>query len=116
MSQSLSLRNGRLLGRHGPRHATAPFILLAALVLVPLLVTPFARAQTVVATVNVGIAPFGLAYDSAKGEVFVTNDGSNTVSVISDTNNAVVATVSLGVGPLGVAYDSAKGEVFVTNQ
>ena len=68
--------------RSSPRDA--PFILLAAMVLVPLLVTPFARAQTVVATVNVGIAPFGLAYDSAKGEVFVANFGSNTVSVISD--------------------------------
>jgi YVTN family beta-propeller protein len=56
-----------------------------------------------------------VAYDSAKGEIFVSNAGSNTVSVISDSNNAVVATVAVGGAPDGLAYDSAKGEVFVSN-
>ena len=28
--------------------------------------------------------PFGIAYDSAKGEMFVINSGSSNVSVISD--------------------------------
>jgi YVTN family beta-propeller protein len=76
---------------------------------------------SVVATVNVGGGPFGLAYDSAKSEVFVTNfggyftGGGNTVSVISDVNNAVVATVNVGNVPRVIAYDSAKGEVFVVN-
>jgi YVTN family beta-propeller protein len=63
----------------------------------------------------VGNYPFGVAYDSGKGEIFVTNNYDNTVSVISDTDNTVVATIPVGKGPYGVAYDSGKSEVFVTN-
>ena len=59
--------------------------------------------NSVVATVNVGDGPSGVAYDSAKGEVFVTNYGDNTVSVIDDSTNAVVATIvgSSLSGPVG---------------
>ncbi len=67
----------------------------------------------VVVTIPVGSGPGGVAYDSGKGEVFVT-DGNN-VSVISDANNKVVVTIPVGSGPGGVAYDSGKGEVFVTD-
>ena len=63
-----------------------------------------------------GLRPTGAAYDSGKGEAFVANGGSDTVSVISDATNAVVATVAVGSGPIGVAYDSGKGEVFVANE
>jgi YVTN family beta-propeller protein len=101
--------------RHGFSNKTTSLILLALLVLTPAMV-PFAHAQpTVVATVNVGAQPYGVAYDSGKGEVFVSNTNSNTTSVISDSNNAVVATVIVGSGPEGVTYDSAKGEVFVAD-
>src|SRR3989454_3383179 len=58
-----------------------------------------------------GLQPVAVAYDSGKGELFVTN--SNSVSVISDATNAVVASIPVGSG--GVAYDSGKGELFVTN-
>ncbi len=68
-----------------------------------------------VATVTVGIDPEGVAYDSGKGEIFVANAGSNTVSVISDSTNAAVANVTVGNRPAGVAYDSGKGEIFVAN-
>jgi YVTN family beta-propeller protein len=70
---------------------------------------------TVLAPIPVGSNPFGIAYDSAKGEMFVANNGGTTVSVISDASNAVVATVTVGANPADVAYDSAKGEMFVTN-
>ena len=60
-------------------------------------------------------SPYGVAYDSGKGEVFVTNLGSNNVSVISDVTNKVVATIPIGGSLASVAYDSGKGEVFVTN-
>jgi YVTN family beta-propeller protein len=73
-------------------------------------------AAGVIATIPVGIGPLGVAYDSVKGEIFVTNQGSNTVSVISDRNNTVVKNVSVGSYPFGVAYDSVKGEIFVTNE
>src|SRR5438034_282394 len=72
-------------------------------------------AQTVTATVPVGANPTFAAYDSGRAEVFVANNGDNTVSVIEDCSNTVAATVSVGDGPFGVAYDSGKGEVFVAN-
>jgi YVTN family beta-propeller protein len=74
-------------------------------------------AQAVVATANVGGTSYGVAYDSGKGEIFVTHFFNDTVTVLSDSNNAVVSTLSLGVNyePVGVAYDSAKGEIFVAN-
>ncbi|MHB9160360.1 MAG: YncE family protein [Nitrosotalea sp.] len=76
---------------------------------------PTANALSVSATITVGSGPAGVAYDSAKGEIFVANVGDNTISVISDTSNAVVATITVGSVPIGVAYDSAKGEIFVAN-
>ena len=66
-------------------------------------------------TIMVGYSPEGVAYDSGKGEIFVANCGSNTVSVISDSTNTVVATIPVGDCPYNLAYDSGKGEVFVAN-
>jgi DNA-binding beta-propeller fold protein YncE len=37
----------------------------------------------VVATVNVGTNPSGVAYDSARGEVFIANFLDDTVSVLT---------------------------------
>jgi YVTN family beta-propeller protein len=73
------------------------------------------NAVTVTNTITVGTSPTGVAYDSAKNEMFVSNSGYNTVSVISDSTNAVTATVTVGISPTGLAYDSNKGEIFVAN-
>ena len=86
---------------------------------------------------SLGRYPWGEAYDNGTGEIFVTNYGSNTVSVISDRNDTVLDTVPVGgaavgtvhlpaetglggsgyipgtVQPQGMAYDRATGEVFV---
>ncbi len=77
---------------------------------------PMVYPVGVTGTIKVGTKPYGVAYDSGKGEIFVANYGSNTVSVISDSTNAVVATINVGNSPIGVAYDSSKGEVFVANE
>src|SRR6266566_414891 len=73
-------------------------------------------SQTMVTTIPVGAGPFAVAYDSGMGEVFVANEFSSSVSVISDVSNTVVATVNLGgFWPLAEAYDSGMGEVFVAD-
>src|SRR5208283_2417017 len=90
-------------------------ILLSVLFLASALPLPFAHFQSVVTTVTVENGPVGVAYDSGKGEIFVTDFFNNTVSVISDENNTVIATVGVGNNPVGVAYDSGKGEVFVAD-
>jgi YVTN family beta-propeller protein len=85
------------------------------------------KTNSVVATVNIngGTIPQGLAYDSAKGEVFVADSNGTDVSVISDSTNTVVAAIRVEPSlpgnatevdyTLGVAYDAADGEVFVSN-
>ena len=64
-------------------------------------------------------APYAIAdavaYDPSNGYVYVTNQGSNSVSVINGTTNSVIKTVSVGSGPQGVAYDPSNGYVYVTN-
>ena len=73
--------------------------------------------NSVLATVVVTGQPYGVVYDSGKGEVFATCAAvpAHTLSVINDTTNTVVTMVKGGTGYLGVAYDSGLGEVLVTN-
>ncbi len=74
-------------------------------------------ADSVVAAVPVGSGPIGVVFDSANGDIYVTNHSSNSVSVINGTTNRVVATIHLGSlsYPSGVAFDSANGDIYVTN-
>lgn len=76
----------------------------------------------IAANITIGIMPssklgttLAMAYDSAKGEIFVAVEANNTVSAISDSSNSVTATVPVGNQPSGVAYDSANGDIFVTD-
>ena len=73
------------------------------------------HAVGVTSTITVGGAPYGVAYDSGKGEIFLVNSAGGSVWVISESSHAVLATVSVGQQPYRVIYDSDKGEVFVTN-
>ncbi len=66
-------------------------------------------------TITVGGAPWGVAYDSAKGEIFVVNSAAGTVLVLSDSNYALLKTVTVGQTPYRDIYDSNKSEIFVAN-
>jgi DNA-binding beta-propeller fold protein YncE len=73
--------------------------------------------SSILLLVPVGNYPEGLAYDSAKHEIFETDSGSfatPTMRVISDSTNNVSATMLIGDGGT-IAYDSGKGEIFVTD-
>ena len=61
------------------------------------------------------IAPSGIVYNPANNYIYVTNTGSNRVSVINGTTNAVVANILVGLGPNGIAYDQSSGNVYVSN-
>ncbi|HXQ79397.1 MAG TPA: YncE family protein, partial [Thermoplasmata archaeon] len=63
----------------------------------------------------VGTDPFGVEVDNSTNEVFVTNTGSDNVTVISGQTNLVVGTVAVGGEPYGVAYDWASNDVYVAN-
>lgn len=68
-----------------------------------------------VGNLTVGDAPFAIAYDSGKGEIFVGNVGDASFSTINDRTNTV-GNGGFGVGsPFNMIYDSGKGEVFSVN-
>ena len=64
-------------------------------------------------SISVGSSPEWAGYDSSNGYVYVTNFGSNSVSVISGTS--VTATVDVGSSPEGVGYDSSNNYIYVAN-
>jgi YVTN family beta-propeller protein len=65
---------------------------------------------------NEAYGSWGIAYDSADGQVFVATQ-RGTVYVLSDSLNALVETAPLGsnFNSHCIAYDVAKKEMFVTN-
>ena len=73
------------------------------------------HAIGVTSTITVGGAPWGVAYDSAKNEIFVVDSAGGTVSVLSDSNYASLAKITVGTAPYRDIYDSNKGEIFVAN-
>ena len=63
----------------------------------------------------VGRQPFGVAADPGRDEVFVTDSGSDNVTVISDTSNRSIASIGVGTEPMGLAFDPRDSEMFVAN-
>jgi YVTN family beta-propeller protein len=59
--------------------------------------------NTVVATVGVGAIPVHVSVSPGGSQVYVTNAGSNSVSVIDVSTNAVTAAVPVGVLPVNAA-------------
>ena len=78
------------------------------------------HAVGVVDKITVGDVPVGIACLSGRGEIFVANSFTNSLSVISDNNNTVTQSgyVQRGSGvladPQNLVYDAAKDELFVT--
>ena len=69
----------------------------------------------VIATVSVGKDPWGIAVDPKTDMAYVSNRGSNTVSVINGHTDKVVATVGVGLQPVGVGVVPATDTIYVAN-
>ncbi|MCI4318911.1 MAG: YncE family protein [Thermoplasmata archaeon] len=67
------------------------------------------------AAIAVGTDPFGVAVDNATNDVFVTNTGSDNITVIDAATGAPIASIGVGSSPYGVAYDWASNEIYVAN-
>ncbi len=59
--------------------------------------------------------PVGMAYDSGKGEIFVSDVHDGNVFVFNDSTYANVATIQVETSAGEMVYDPARGEVFVAN-
>ena len=78
------------------------------------------NAMNVRISALVAIAAFALAGLLGSGQslaqnAYITNLGSNTVSVIDTKTNKVTATIPVGAGPLGVAVSPDGSKVYITN-
>jgi YVTN family beta-propeller protein len=75
-----------------------------------------ALARAVVATIQVGDEPVGVAVAPDGGRVYITNRRSNTVSVVNTASKAVIATID-GVGPSsnGIGLTPDGGFAYVNN-
>ena len=68
-------------------------------------------------SVAVGNGPLFAAYDSANGYLYVTNWGSDNLSVINGTMlvGSVTTGVGVGNGPYSVVFDSQDDEVYASS-
>jgi len=63
-------------------------------------------------TYTVGTSPYGIAFDGAN--LWIANQGSNTVTKLRASDGTTVGTYSVGTAPWGVAFDGVN--VWVTNR
>ncbi|HET6975276.1 MAG TPA: YncE family protein [Pyrinomonadaceae bacterium] len=78
------------------------------------------KADTVIQSIAVGSTPMDVAVSPSGDRVYVTNQGSNTVSVIDTTTtpNTVIANVAAPAGSIltNLAVNPANTKVFVVSQ
>jgi YVTN family beta-propeller protein len=96
-------------------------IAIAALLAIPLMVTPAAMARQAPAqspsatTIAVGALPTGIAVDPATNRIYVANTNDGTLSVIDGYTNKVIKTIPVGPDPFGVAVDPTRNRIYVAN-
>jgi YVTN family beta-propeller protein len=56
-------------------------------------------ADSVIKNIPVGIHPVDVAFNPTNNDMYVSNQASNTVSVIDSSTNTVVTTIPVGSGP-----------------
>jgi YVTN family beta-propeller protein len=75
-----------------------------------------AKADSVIATVPVGSHPVTSAFNPNNGNMYVTNQGSNSISVIDGRTNTVIGSpIPVGTSPSGIAFNPNNGNIYVTN-
>ena len=65
--------------------------------------------------IPVGSQPGGILRNPTNNNLYVTNSGSSTVSVINPTTNVVTGTIPTGSTPAGIAYNTNNNHIYVTN-
>jgi DNA-binding beta-propeller fold protein YncE len=65
-------------------------------------------------TIDTGSAPYAVAYDTANGLTYVTNEGSSNVTVV-DPISGHDGDISVGNGPEGIGFDQFNLRMYVTN-
>lgn len=69
--------------------------------------------RELLASAQVGLAPDGIAYDIANGDLYVLNENNNNVSILNGATLTSLGAITVGNSPDGIAYDPANGDLFV---
>jgi YVTN family beta-propeller protein len=75
-------------------------------------------SNTILSTINVGSVPIAIAITPDLTKVYVVNQGSSTVSVISTSTNTVIATIAIatpGTAAYNIAITPDGTKAYVTN-
>ena len=60
--------------------------------------------------------PFGIAYNPANHNIYVTKSATNQVSVISTITNGIVGNITVGARPFDIVFNPINHDMYVTNQ
>jgi YVTN family beta-propeller protein/autotransporter-associated beta strand protein len=74
-----------------------------------------ATNQSVGSPISVGFLPAGVSVTPDGRYVYITNNGSNTISVIDSVSRAVVGSINVPTGPIGVATSPDAKQVYATS-
>ncbi|MBV9471166.1 MAG: beta-propeller fold lactonase family protein, partial [Abitibacteriaceae bacterium] len=69
----------------------------------------------VVATIQTGFGPRGVAIDTVRNRIYVANEMSNSVTVINGVDNSVTRSIPVGKQPVAVAVAADINQIYVTN-
>ncbi|WP_019912725.1 S-layer homology domain-containing protein [Paenibacillus sp. HW567] len=68
------------------------------------------------AKIHVGTNPNSAGFNPTGKQIFVTNRGSNSVSIIDPATDTVISTLPVGLAPHGVAFNTDGSKAYVANQ
>ncbi len=69
--------------------------------------------QTLVTSLSAGSCPSAVAFDPANGNIYVTDEALDHVSVFSGANDSLLKVISVGSKPLGIGYDPLNDYLYV---
>jgi len=73
------------------------------------------QPNVVIATINVGAAPSGIAINQDATRLYVAVSGLDRVTVINTANNSIIKNVTVGDAPKGIAITPDGSRVYVAN-
>ncbi len=69
-----------------------------------------------VSSVYFGSNPWGVAYDPANNNIYVTDSSNNNLYVLNTTTNSVVLTIPVGTTPTQVFYNPWNQDIYTLNR
>ncbi len=66
-------------------------------------------------SIKVDSLPIGISSNHVTKKIYVSNNDSNTISVIDSTSNKILTSINVEDGPAGIAVNSITNQIYVAN-